>query len=72
MSSEQSINIKSTVTPEIEDTIKDDLKKIQKRVDINDLLFKIREKEKVQRKENLLFFWLIASVIVITGIIASL
>jgi|TARA_B110000438_G_C15267483_1_gene416871 hypothetical protein len=72
MSSEQSINIKSTVTPEIEDTIKDDLKKIQKRVDINDLLFKIREKEKVQRKENLLFFCLIASVIVITGIIASL
>ena len=43
-----------------------------KRVDINDLLSRARDDEKKQKKENLVFFGLIASVIVITGIIASL
>ena len=43
-----------------------------RRVDINDLLSRAREDEKKQRKENLVFFSLVASVIVITGIIASL
>ena len=43
-----------------------------KRVDINDLLSRVRDNEKKQKKENLVFFGLIASVIVITGIIASL
>ena len=42
------------------------------RVDINDLLSRARDDEKKQKKENLVFFGLIASVIVITGIIASL
>ena len=42
------------------------------KVDINDLLSRVREDEKKQKKENLVFFGLIASVIVITGIIASL
>ena len=42
------------------------------RVDINDLLSRARENEKKQKKENLVFFGLIASLIVITGIIASL
>ena len=43
-----------------------------KRVDINDLLSRARDDEKKQKKENLVFFSLITSVVVITGIIASL
>ena len=42
------------------------------KVDINELLNRARQDEKKQKKENLLFFSLIASVIAITGIIASL
>ena len=42
------------------------------RVDINDLMSRVRDDEKKQKKENLIFFSLIASVIVITAIIASL
>ena len=42
------------------------------KVDINDLLNKVREGEKKQKKENLIFFGLVASVVAITGIIASL
>ena len=43
-----------------------------RRVDINDLLSRVRDDEKKQRKENLVFFGLVASVIAITGVIASL
>ena len=43
-----------------------------RRVDINDLLSRVRDNEKKQKKENLVFFGLIASVIAITGIIAYL
>ena len=42
------------------------------KVDINDLLTRVRDEKKKERKENLLFLSLIASVIVITGIIASI
>ena len=42
------------------------------RVDINNLLSKVRDDERKQKKENLVFFGLVASVVVITGIIASL
>ena len=45
--------------------------KISNRVNINDLMSKVREEEKKQRKENLIFFSLIGSVIIVTGIIAS-
>ncbi len=41
------------------------------RVNINNLMSKVREEEKKQRKENLIFFGLIGSVIIITGVIAS-
>ena len=41
-------------------------------VDINNLMLKVREEERKQKKENLVFFGLISSVLVITGIIASL
>ena len=46
--------------------------KINGRVDINTLMTKVRQEEKKQKKENLVFFGLISSVVVITGIIASL
>tara|TARA_B100002051_G_C16301674_1_gene423165 strand:+ start:284 stop:517 length:234 start_codon:yes stop_codon:yes gene_type:complete len=46
--------------------------KIPNKVDINNLMSRVREEEKKQKKENLVFFGLISSVIVITGIIASL
>ena len=42
------------------------------KVDINDLLSRVRDEKKKERKENLLFLGLIGTVIVITGIIASL
>ena len=42
------------------------------RVDINDLLSRAREDERKQKKENLVFFGAIASIIAVTGIIASL
>ena len=42
------------------------------RVNINNLMSKVRADHKKQRKENLVFFGLIGSVVVITGIIASL
>ena len=42
------------------------------RVDINDLMSRVRDDEKKQKKENIVFFSLIATVVVITGIIASL
>ena len=47
-------------------------KKPNMKVDINDLLSRVRDEKKKERKENLLFLGLIGSVIVITGIIASL
>ena len=42
------------------------------KVNINNLMSKVRADYKKQRKENLVFFGLIGSVVVITGIIASL
>ena len=44
----------------------------QQKVDINILLNRVRNEKKKERKENLLFLGLIGSVIVVTGIIASL
>ena len=42
------------------------------RVNINDLISRVRDDEKKQKKENLVFFGLVVSVLAITGIIASL
>ena len=42
------------------------------RVNINNLMSKVRAAHKKQKKENLVFFGLIGSVVIITGIIASL
>ena len=42
------------------------------RVNINNLMSKIRADYKKKKKENLVFVGLIGSIVVITGIIASL
>tara|TARA_B100000941_G_C28157967_1_gene375870 strand:+ start:303 stop:545 length:243 start_codon:yes stop_codon:yes gene_type:complete len=74
MSSEKSAS-KSTQTfiidsedYEFENTIQ---KKKNNKVDINLLMDKVREEKKKEKKENLIFVSLIASVILITGAIAS-
>ena len=46
-------------------------KDIQK-VDINILMDRVREEKKKEKKENIIFLSLIASAILITGVIASL
>ena len=43
-----------------------------KKVDINVLLNKVRAEQKKEKFENLVFFSLVAAVIVVTGIIVSL
>ena len=42
------------------------------KVDINILMDRVREEKKKEKKENIIFLSLIASVILITGVIASL
>ncbi len=42
-----------------------------KKVDINNLLSKIRQEKNKQKKENLIFIGLICGVVAVTGIIAS-
>ena len=42
------------------------------KVDINVLMDRVREEKKKEKKENIIFLSLIASVILITGVIASL
>ena len=42
------------------------------KVDINVLMDRVREEKKKEKKENIIFLSLIGSVIVITGVIASL
>ncbi len=46
-------------------------KKNKKKVDINLLMDKVREEKKKEKKENLIFISLIASVVLVTGAIAS-
>ena len=45
---------------------------ISKKVDINILLNKVRSEKKKEKFENIIFVCLVASVIVVTGIIVSL
>ena len=42
-----------------------------KKVNINNLLSKIRQEKNKQKKENLIFIGLICGVVTVTGIIAS-
>ena len=43
-----------------------------KKVDINNLLSKVRQEKNKEKKENLIFVGLICGVVAVTGIIASL
>ena len=72
MREEQLITNESVETSRADKMISRNRPKIPGRVDINQLMSKVREGEKKQRNENLVFFGLISSVIVISGIIASL
>ena len=45
---------------------------VSNRVNINNLMTKVREQENKEKKENILFISLIGSVVLVTGIIASL
>ena len=72
MSGEQTIKVDNNIkTSSINITSKPKLN-VSGRVDINNLMSKVREEERKQKKEKLVFFGLISSVIVITGVIASL
>ena len=42
-----------------------------KKVDINDLLSKVRQEKNKEKKENFIFLGLICAVVAVTGIIAS-
>ena len=42
-----------------------------KRVDINDLLSKVRQEKNKEKKDNYIFLGLICGVVAVTGIIAS-
>ena len=42
-----------------------------KRVDINDLLSKVRQERNKEKKDNYIFLGLICGVVAVTGIIAS-
>ena len=45
--------------------------RFSKKVDINNLLSKVREEKNKEKKENLIFVGLICGVVAVTGIIAS-
>ena len=73
MSSEHSINNQSIETPnDLDLNINNAQEKTPNRVNINSLLSRVREKEKKEKKENIVIAGLVGTVIVVTGIIASL
>ena len=74
MSGEQIAN-SSVETQSMEDefhSFKDSSPKIKKRVDINDLLNRVRLAQKKEKMESTIFFGLVAAVIVVTGLIISI
>jgi|TARA_B110001452_G_C14853358_1_gene298044 hypothetical protein len=73
MSSEQLNNTNNIETPNIENLIDSNPAKSKStgRVDINHLMLKVREEEKKAKKENLVFFGLVGSIIFVLGIILS-
>ena len=53
------------------DLNKTTIKHNSRKVDINDLLTKVRYEKNKEKKENLIFVGLICGVVAVTGIIAS-
>ena len=73
MSTEQmSTNFTNSQTIGYDDEEKILKKKDSHKVDINVLMDRVREEKKKEKKENIIFLSLIASAILITGVIASL
>ena len=73
MSTEQmSRNLTHDQTIGYVDESKQSRKSVTHKVDINVLMDRVREEKKKEKKENIIFLSLIASVILITGVIASL
>ena len=70
MSTERMIN---SAAQDSELNVNTNLKKenINSKVDINVLMDRVRAEKKKEKKENLIFLGIIASVIVVTGAIAS-
>ena len=74
MSGEQITNT-SVETQIIEDdlhSLESSSSQKKNRVDINDLLNKVRLAQKKERMESTIFFGLVATVIVVTGVIVSI
>ena len=73
MSTEQmSTHITQSQTVGYTDEVKKSKTSDIQKVDINVLMDRVRVEKKKEKKENLIFLSLIASAIVITGVIASL
>ena len=53
------------------DLNKNSIGKFSKKVDINNLLAKVRQEKNKEKKENYIFLGLICGVVAITGVIAS-
>ena len=53
-------------------SLKNSSSKTKKRVDINVLLNKVRLAQKKEKMESTIFFGLVATIIVVTGIIVSI
>ena len=59
-------NFSSLATPEVEE------KKATARVDINDLIARVRKEKKQENKINIFFFLVVSSLVLVVGIILSL
>ena len=53
------------------DLNKNSISKFSKKVDINNLLAKVRQEKNKEKKENYIFLGLICGVVAVTGIVAS-
>jgi len=71
MSGEQITN-NAVETQNLEDDLHSLKNSTKKRVDINVLLNKVRSEQKKERMESTIFFGLVATVIVVTGILVSI
>jgi hypothetical protein len=72
MSSEQSYQTKRFNSQQILYQEKQPIIKTTSKVNINDLFFKLKEREIKKKKENVVFLGLLVSVLIVSGVIASL
>lgn len=72
MSSEQSYQTKRFNSQQILYQEKQPIIKTTSKVNINDLFFKLKEREGKKKKENVVFLGLLLSVLIVSGVIASL